>query len=80
LPLPKADISDWENLPLNRCSSDSEAGHSMRDPVKKPVRRTDVREPLEKLSLLSIKEPGKSGAETGRTKKTARRPRPDRWM
>ena len=49
-------------------------------PVRKPVRRVDVREPLEKLSLLSIKEPRKTGAETGRIRKTARRPRPDRWM
>jgi hypothetical protein len=53
----------------------------MRDPVRKPVRRVDVREPLEKLSLLSIKEPRKTVAETGRTRKAAaRRPRPDRWM
>jgi hypothetical protein len=44
------------------------------------VRRVDVREPLEKLSLLSIKEPVKSGAETGRTRKSAKRPRPERWM
>jgi len=52
----------------------------MRDPVRKPLRRVDVREPLEKLSLLSIKEPGKTGSETGRIRKTAKRPHPDRWM
>ncbi len=80
MPLPTADIKDRKNIPLNRCSSDSEAGYFMRDPVRKPVRRVDVREPLEKLSLLTIKEPVKTGAETSRLRKTARRPRPDRWM
>jgi hypothetical protein len=52
----------------------------MRDPVKKSVRRVDVREPLEKLGLVSIKERASAGAATGRLRKTARRPRPDRWM
>ena len=52
----------------------------MREPVKKPVRRVDVREPLERLSLLSLKERGKNDLDASRIRKTAKRPHPERWM
>jgi len=52
----------------------------MRDPVKKPSRRLDVREPLEKLGLLSLKKPGKKGSAGDHAGKFAKHPRPGRWM
>jgi hypothetical protein len=52
----------------------------MRKTQKKAVHRVDVREPLEKLSLLNTKQPGQSAADVKKTGSKARGARSARWM
>jgi hypothetical protein len=59
----------------------------MQNRNKKPSRRVDVREPLEKLSLLNLKKPDRQGSPAeipglpaGKTDRDRTAARPEKWM
>jgi hypothetical protein len=53
---------------------------SMRNGDKRPARRVDAREPLEKLGLLHLKPSECSVAAAGKGVTTRKPDRPQRWM
>jgi len=52
----------------------------MKSRNKKPSRRVDVREPLEKLSLLTVRKSGKDERRDGNAGADPKTARSARWM
>jgi hypothetical protein len=61
-------------------ASSRRQGIDMRKAQKQIVHRVDARDPLEKLSLLAAKNPGKSKDEVRNSTTKRRAARPGRWM
>jgi hypothetical protein len=65
-------------FPIPSLSSDTP--DPMRNFDKKPARRIDAHEPLEKLGLLHLKHSDRVGTDAGKTATDLKSGRPRRWM